>query len=131
MGVYFVLTPGDYDDSLEWPFSKEVTFVFVDQQDSGFQVNNLVKTLTPDATEAYNRPGFGNTRGRVYVQFMRHSTLRTRQYVKNDIVYIAVAIEHWLYILKIFHIDFQRGKDTYEWLQISPFYATPFDYVID
>ena len=97
MSVHFVLTPGDYDDSLEWPFSKKVTFVIVDQQDSGFQVNNLVKTLTPDAAEEYNRPaGFGNTRGRVYVQLMRHSTLRTRQYayVKNDTVYIAVATEH-------------------------------------
>ena len=97
MSVHFVLTPGDYDDSLEWPFSKKVTFVIVDQQDSGFQVNNLVKTLTPDAAEAYNRPaGLGNTRGRVCVQFMRHSTLRTRlyAYVKNDTVYIAVATEH-------------------------------------
>ena len=94
MGIYFCLMRGDDDDSLEWPFSKKLTFVVVDQQNSGFQVNSRVQTLTPPGeAELFHRPGF-DTGFCGFPRFMLHSTLRTRQYIKNDTVYIAVAIEH-------------------------------------
>ena len=93
MGVYLHLLPGDYDDSLKWPFNKKVTFIVVDQQDNGLQVNNHEIYMTPEGQEEFNRPAVENKTGRGFSQFMLHSTLRTRQYIKNHAVYIAVDIE--------------------------------------
>ena len=95
IGVFLNLVPGDHDDSLEWPFNKRVTFIVVDQQDDGLQVNNFEKTLIPKGEEVFNRPVVAhNTDGYGFITFMLHSTLRTRQYIKGHTVYIAVAIEH-------------------------------------
>ena len=94
MGVYLHLVKGDHDESLEWPFNKRVTFIVVDQQNNGLQVNNYDITLTPEGEEYFNRPVVEINRGCGFSQFMLHSTLRARQYIKNHTVYIAVDIEH-------------------------------------
>ena len=93
MGVYLRLMKGDHDDNLEWPFNKEVSFIVVDQQDNGLQVNNYEMTVSPQGQDEYHRPVSVN-QARGFSQFMLHSTLRTRQYIKSRAVYIAVAIEH-------------------------------------
>ena len=94
MGVYLSLMKGDHDDSLEWPFNKRVTFIVVDQQNNGLQVNNHEVTLIPEGEKQLNRPTVESNQGYGFSQFMLHSTLRTRQYIKNHTVYIVVAIEH-------------------------------------
>ena len=94
MGVYLGLMKGDHDDSLKWPFDKKVKFIVVDQQDNGLQVNNYQMTLIPEGEKNFNRPVAELNRGCGFPNFMLHSTLRTRQYIKNRTVYIAVDIEH-------------------------------------
>ena len=94
MGVYLCLVPGEGDDSLEWPFTKRVTFIVVDQQNDGLQVNNYQMILTPEGQEQFNRPVAESNEGLGFSKFMLHSTARTRQYIKNGAVYIAVEVEH-------------------------------------
>ena len=94
MGAYLHLLPGDHDDSLEWPFNKKVTFIVVDQQNDGVQVNNWEKIFIPGGEKEFNRPVVGSNTGYGLSNLMLHSTLRTRQYIKNHTVYIALDIEH-------------------------------------
>ena len=94
MGAYLSLVPGDHDDSLEWPFNKRVTFIVVDQQDNGAQVKNIEDTLIPEGEKDFNRPVVENNSGYGFANLMLHSTVRTRQYIKNHTACIAVAIEH-------------------------------------
>ena len=94
MGVYLCLMRGEHDDSLEWPFTKRITFIVVDQQNDGLQVNNYQMIMTPEGQEEFNRPVAEVNQGRGFQRFMLHSTARTRQYIKNGAVYIAVEIEH-------------------------------------
>ena len=94
MGVYLCVVPGERDDSLEWPFTKRVTFIVVDQQNDGLQVNNYKKILTPEGQEQFNKPVAESNQGIGIKNFILHSTARTRQYIKNGAVYIAVEIEH-------------------------------------
>ena len=94
MGIYIHLMKSNQDGSLVWPFAKNITFVLVDQQDDVSQRQNISYTLIPEAGEtSFNRPrrqrentGFGKPR------FVKHSTLRTREYIKDYAVYIRVII---------------------------------------
>ena len=94
MGAYLHLVPGDHDDSLKWPFNKKVTFIVVDQQNNGVKVNNWEKILIPSGEKEFNRPVVESNTGYGLPNLILHSTLRTRQYIKNHAVYIAVDIEH-------------------------------------
>ncbi|XP_028393263.1 TNF receptor-associated factor 4-like isoform X2 [Dendronephthya gigantea] len=93
MGVYLYLLQGDNDDKLEWPFNKRVTFIVVDQQNNEAFVHNHEKDLHPGGEEQFEKPMFGRiNQGRGFSQFVLHSTLRKRQYVRNHTLYIAVSI---------------------------------------
>ena len=94
MGIYIHLMKSDRDDSLPWPFTKRYTFVLVDQQDDPGQRQNITHFGVPNGQKVFNRPrqrgngGWGND------QFVKHSTLRTRQYIRDYAVYIKVFIDH-------------------------------------
>ena len=94
MGVYLCLVPGEHDESLEWPFTKRVAFVVVDQQNDELYVNNYRTIMAPEGQEQFNRPVAESNEGYGFADFMLHSTARTRQYIKNGAVYIAVEVEH-------------------------------------
>ncbi len=93
MGVYMRLVQGDHDDSLNWPFDKKLKFIVVDQQNNELQVCNAERLLTPGGETSFGRQFFESNNGRGFQQFILHSTLRTRQYTRNNTVYVAVAIE--------------------------------------
>jgi hypothetical protein len=93
MGVYLQLMQGDNDDCLKWPFDKRVTFIVVDQQDNQSQVDNFEKRMDPAGEKSFDKPSVESKVGHGLPKFMLHSALRSRQYVRNHTVYIAVAIE--------------------------------------
>ena len=51
--VIFTLFPGDYDNLLEWPFSKLMHIGIHDQPDP---LNRCTKTIRPDQDPAYKKP---------------------------------------------------------------------------
>jgi hypothetical protein len=93
MGVYICLMKSDRDGALAWPFTKRYTFILVDQQDDLSQRQNITDSGVPDGETNFKRPrqreneGFGNSR------FVKHSTLRTRQYIRDHTLYIKVKID--------------------------------------
>jgi hypothetical protein len=94
MGVYLTLMKGNRDGDLPWPFTKRYTFVLVDQQDDLGQRQNISCTTVPDGQEvAFKRPRQRENVGRGAPQFVKHSTLRSRQYIRDDAVYIKLLID--------------------------------------
>ena len=93
MGVYIVLMKGDRDRTLAWPFTKRLAFVLVDQQDDLSQRQNIEVGLVPERREEFKRPRQRENKGYGYQDFVKHSTLRTRQYIRDDAVYIKILVD--------------------------------------
>ncbi|CAB4035171.1 TNF receptor-associated factor 4-like, partial [Paramuricea clavata] len=94
MGVNVILMKSDRDGTLPWPFTKRCIFVLVDQQDILSQRQNVEKVLTPRGEEEFKRPKQHENRNRETLKFAKHSTLRTRQYIKDHTVYIKILCEN-------------------------------------
>ena len=93
MGVYLVLMKSDQDRVLSWPFTKPYTFVLVDQQDNLSQRQNISHTVAPDGEAEFKRPRQRESDGWGKPQFAKHSTLRTRQYIRDHAVYIKILVD--------------------------------------
>ena len=92
MGVYLILMKSDRDGTLAWPFTKRYTFVLVDQQDDFSQRQSIELAMVPDGEEAFKRPRKRENGGWGNPQFVKHSTLRTRQYIRDHTVYIKILV---------------------------------------
>jgi hypothetical protein len=93
MGVYLTLMKGNRDGALPWPFTKRHTFVLVDQQDDLGQRQNIGYTIVPDGEAEFKRPRQRENGGWGKAQFVKHSTLRSRQYIGDHAVYIKILID--------------------------------------
>jgi hypothetical protein len=93
MGVYLGLMKGDRDGTLPWPFTKRYTFVLVDQQDDFNQRQNHERTFVPAGEVEFKRPRQRQNEGYGYQDFVKHSTLRTRQYIRDHAVYIKIVVD--------------------------------------
>ena len=93
MGVYLTLMKGDRDGALYWPFTKAYTFVLVDQQDDVSQRQNISSTTVPGGQAGFKRPRQRENEGRGIPRFVKHSTLRSRQYIRDHAVYIKILID--------------------------------------
>ena len=58
--VQFALFPGDYDNLLEWPFTKTIHIGIRDQLDP---MNTWTKTILPDQDPAYKKPTMSTKTG--------------------------------------------------------------------
>lgn len=93
MSVYLVLVQSDRDATLTWPFTKCYTLVLVDRQDDLSQRQNIKVTMIPRGEEPFQRPWQRENKGAGITRFVKHSTLQTRQYMRDDTVYIKVFID--------------------------------------
>ena len=93
MGVYLVLVKSNRDRALAWPFTKRYTFVLVDQQDDLGQRENIEYAILPDEQEMFERPKQRENEAVGKPQFVKHSTLSTCQYIRDDTAYIQIVID--------------------------------------
>ena len=93
MGVYLVLMKSDRDRTLAWPLTKPCTFVLVDQQDDLSQRENIQVTMGPEGEKMFQRPRQRENESAGNPQFVKHSTLRTRQYIRDHTVYIKIVVD--------------------------------------
>ena len=95
LSVYIKILPGDYDSILKWPFKHTVSFTLLDQADLRKDACNIVESFLPDPTwQNFQRPskhpdqlGFG------FPKFVPHEMLLTRQYVREDSVFIKIRVD--------------------------------------
>ena len=93
MGIYLCLMKSDRDGALPWSFVKRHMFVLVDQQDDLSQRQNIKTTVSPNGEKAFQRPRQRENVGRGPQQFVKHSTLHTRQYIKDHAIFIKIVVD--------------------------------------
>ncbi|XP_065214318.1 TNF receptor-associated factor 4 isoform X1 [Planococcus citri] len=92
ISVYIKILPGEYDALLRWPFAHTVSFTLFDQGEKPY---NIVESFVPDPSwENFQRPskepdslGFG------FPRFVSHETLKKRQFVRDDTLFIRVKVD--------------------------------------
>ncbi|XP_069491155.1 TNF receptor-associated factor 3-like [Ambystoma mexicanum] len=93
VSLFLVLMRGDYDDVLRWPFRQKVTFLVLDQTQ---QQKPFRESFVPDILSAsFHKPKSHMNVASGSPQFLKHSQLlaSTSPYLKNDTIYIKVAID--------------------------------------
>lgn len=101
LSLYFKILPGEYDNLLEWPFRLPVTFTLFDQAADQDKRRNIVERFMPDPTrKQFKKPhpdmeslGFG------YPKFISLETLKTKNYIKDDILYIGIKVDNKSFIV--------------------------------
>jgi hypothetical protein len=93
MGVYMHLLKSDRDGDLPWPFTKCFTCILVDQEDNLSQRQNIEAELVPEGQKHFKRPRHRENEGWGLSDFVKHSTLRTRQYIRDHAVFVKIVVE--------------------------------------
>ncbi|CAB4045342.1 TNF receptor-associated factor 4-like [Paramuricea clavata] len=83
----------DRDGALPWPFTKRFTFILVDQQDDLSQRENIEAELVPEGEKHFKRPRYRENEEWGITEFVEHSTLHTRQYIRDHTVFVKIVAE--------------------------------------
>lgn len=91
LSLFFVLMKGEYDSLLPWPFQQRVTFTLVDQNHQ----RHISDTFHPDAaSSSFQRPSVGDMNvASGCPLFAPLEALQARGYVKDDVMFIRVAVD--------------------------------------
>ena len=95
VSVYIKILPGEYDSILKWPFRHTVSFSLLDQAADRRLACNVVESFIPDPSwPNFERPsrepdqlGFG------FPKFVPHELLATREYVKDDALFVKIRVD--------------------------------------
>ena len=87
MSLYYIVTKGEFDKHLQWPFSNKVTFKLIHRD----YTKDLVETVHPQVAVNSPRLCDGHTCG--CPRFARYSDLMNGGFVVEDAVYIQCLIE--------------------------------------
>ena len=90
LSLFFVVMKGEYDALLPWPFQQRVTFTLIDQEHH----RHVSDTFQPDpSSSSFHRPINDMNVASGCPLFVPLEALKTQGYVKNDILFIRVAVE--------------------------------------
>ena len=104
--ILFNLFPGDYDNLIQWPFSKLIRIGISDQLDS---LNTWTKTIRPDQDPANKTPTISTKKGVSTIiinNFIPHSRLFSEN--EGFLTYGASFIE-----IKIFRPSYAKTSNPY------------------
>ena len=90
--ILFTLFPGDYDNLLQWPFSKPIHIGIPDQLDP---MNNWMKTIRPEQNPAYKKPTMSTKTGVatiLNINFIHHSKIfsETEEFLIDEASFIEI-----------------------------------------
>eukprot|EP00795_Rhopilema_esculentum_P014579 gene14579-5652_t len=93
MSIYFHLLPSDHDDVLRWPFSNKISFTLIDQADHPEEARNVSYTIVPAPNASnYQKPNQKMSEGRGCHQFLSLQELESRNYIRNDSIFIKIKV---------------------------------------
>ena len=92
LSIYMKVMKGQYDDNLDWPFRFMYSISVVDQKAGGMnKTRSIDPPVEPDGTP-FVRPQTDKNPGRGWAQFISHSDLLTRQYIKDGNLVIQLDV---------------------------------------
>ena len=90
LSIFFVIMRGEYDALLPWPFNQKVYFKLIDQD----RVQDACDSFRPDAnSSSFKRPKSDMNIASGCPTFISHSRLREGGYIKEDTMYVRVAVD--------------------------------------
>ena len=97
VSCFVILMPGEYDDTLEWPFQGEVTVELLNQLEDKNHQKGLILFNEQTKDECKNRKLEENSQGWGKLQFIPHTDLglnssTNTQYLMNDTLYFRVSV---------------------------------------
>ena len=94
VALFVHMVQGDYDDTLDWPFTCKFTLSILDQSDNKDSRRHLRKTLEPVPNlQAFQRPTAPyNYLGYGYEEFASVEQMHEPQYVKNNTLLVKFKI---------------------------------------
>ena len=91
LSLFFVVMRGEYDNLLQWPFQQKVTLTLMDQLTGR---RNLSDSFRPDPnSSSFMKPTSEMNVASGCPLFVGHSQLETSQYLKDDCIFIKIAID--------------------------------------
>ena len=95
VSVYIHMLVGEYDNLLEWPFRRPISFWLLDQCSDPEKRSDVLESFTPNPSwKHFQRPrkdvrsvGFG------YPKFVAHDTLRSGTFIKDDAVFVKIEVD--------------------------------------
>ncbi|XP_032237702.2 TNF receptor-associated factor 4 [Nematostella vectensis] len=94
LSLYVVIMKGDYDSVLPWPFQQRVDFILIDQDDDFTSRQNKTWRLTCDRNSDYfGRPNKAKSLGFGCPKFVSQETLKSRNFVRDNTVFIMIEVE--------------------------------------
>lgn len=97
ISVYMQLLKGEHDALLKWPFQQEVKITLMDQQNDVDERRNIAKVLAPAGNNEgivnFQRPVKSSNTGRGYAKFVPHDVIRTRRYIRDDVMFLKIEVE--------------------------------------
>ncbi|XP_077995740.1 TNF receptor-associated factor 4-like [Glandiceps talaboti] len=95
MSLYVKMLPGEYDGLLQWPFTFPIEFKLFDQTDDSKRRKHIREMFTADPSwKNFHRPSKDvHTLGYGYPTFLSHEQLKSIKYIKDDCVFIKIAVD--------------------------------------
>ncbi len=96
VALYVHMVQGDYDHTLDWPFTGKFTLSILDQSDDVPSCRHISKTVNADPNlHSFQRPAAPhNYHGYGYVEFATLEQICERQYVKNNTMLVKFEMNH-------------------------------------
>ena len=92
MSVYVCLMKSDRNETVTRPITKRYTSILVEQQDDTSQWQNIEESVNFAEQDSFVRLRQRENLDFRLFNFVKHSTLRTRQCIRDHVVYIKIVI---------------------------------------
>ena len=107
MSIFLCICKGEYDALLQWPFSHRITFTLVDQSLDPGSRRNVSYSIKPNTCKE-NKPFLGRPLGERNAsfgaqKFCELDILNTRDYIRDDTIYIKVDVDSDEMVRQIFY----------------------------
>ncbi len=94
ISLFIVMMKSDYDDLLSWPFKHKVTLSLLNQSDPNNSKAHQAKAFRPtDTSSSFHKPRGPFNTASGFPKFVSVDTLRDRNYVRDDSLFIKVKID--------------------------------------
>ena len=94
MSIFLELMPGEYDDAIQWPFDKSITFgvIHQDDKDKSYKIQ-LILQNDEKGLKNMKKPVFDGWSNYGYPEFLSLEKLRNKGFVKEDTLYVFCEID--------------------------------------
>ena len=86
--------PGEYDDAIQWPFDKSITFSVIHQDDKGKSYKKqLILQNNDKALQTMKKPVTDGGSNWEYSEFLSLQKLHDEGFVREDTLYVFCEID--------------------------------------